>query len=567
MRHLQIGSVALTLYQGDLRNISVSGIEVLRRVSYPVRDPNWGTHPIETTSESLVEGTDGLTYAHHFQGRGNLFQGQFRAAIRPLPTGAQLHLSLTLIAPKDIPVNRAGFTLLHPLKGVSGHPLTVTHPDGTTSLTHWPEIISPSQPVYNIAGLQHRVNGITATLKLHGDIFEMEDQRNWSDASFKTYCRPLALPLPYVLGPDSPLQQEVEITLTGSGKSLHNKEKMKSGSLPQISVAVEPGLTKLPHLPGLSSLPRLLRVPAEVSAEVLSHHVEGGPLTLEVVLQDDADPAASLATLAAKCSAAKLAPDRVVTLCKSYMKSYQPDGVWPSAPPPMSLIAPTRAAFPAAEVGGGMFTNFTELNRCRPNPGLVDFVTWGGTAIVHAADDLSVLETLEALPQIFASGRRIARDKPLHLGLFSIGMRSNPYAPDCLPNPLGERLAMVRDDPRQATSFAAAFAVGVLAAAATEDVSSLALSMTDGPLGAADLPLQQVVAWAAKRVGMSCKVEHGAVTRIVTASGILVANLGPDRIALPDGSRGVLLGETRSRGLGGTDLPPLAIAFLEGSKS
>ena len=29
---------------------------------------------------------------------------------------------------------------------------------------------------------------------MSGDSFEMEDHRNWTDASFKTYVRPLALP-------------------------------------------------------------------------------------------------------------------------------------------------------------------------------------------------------------------------------------------------------------------------------------------------------------------------------------------------------------------------------------
>ena len=34
---------------------------------------------------------------------------------------------------------------------------------------------------------------------MEGDTFEMEDQRNWTDASYKTYVRPLALPWPYTL--------------------------------------------------------------------------------------------------------------------------------------------------------------------------------------------------------------------------------------------------------------------------------------------------------------------------------------------------------------------------------
>ena len=41
--------------------------------------------------------------------------------------------------------------------------------------------------------------GVRAECRMEGDTFEMEDQRNWSDASYKTYVRPLALPWPYML--------------------------------------------------------------------------------------------------------------------------------------------------------------------------------------------------------------------------------------------------------------------------------------------------------------------------------------------------------------------------------
>ena len=33
-------------------------------------------------------------------------------------------------------------------------------------------------------------------LLFEGDLFEMEDQRNWTDASFKTYCTPAGARLP-----------------------------------------------------------------------------------------------------------------------------------------------------------------------------------------------------------------------------------------------------------------------------------------------------------------------------------------------------------------------------------
>ena len=39
----------------------------------------------------------------------------------------------------------------------------------------------------------------------------MEDQRNWSDASFKTYGRPLELPWPFVLPAGVPIAQSVAV--------------------------------------------------------------------------------------------------------------------------------------------------------------------------------------------------------------------------------------------------------------------------------------------------------------------------------------------------------------------
>src|SRR3546814_1455693 len=59
-----------------------------------------------------------------------------------------------------------------------------------------------------------------------------------------------------------------------------------------------------------------------------------------------------------------------------------------------------RRAFPGIALGGGMFSYFTELNRKRPPVGLLDFVSHATCPIVHAADDRSVIQTLEAIPHI-----------------------------------------------------------------------------------------------------------------------------------------------------------------------
>ena len=64
----------------------------------------------------------------------------------------------------------------------------------------FPASIDPVQPMMDLRALTHEAApGLTVTCRMEGDTYEMEDQRNWTDASYKTYVRPLALPWPYTL--------------------------------------------------------------------------------------------------------------------------------------------------------------------------------------------------------------------------------------------------------------------------------------------------------------------------------------------------------------------------------
>ncbi len=60
------------------------------------------------------------------------------------------------------------------------------------------------------------VPGLTAEVRFEGEIFEMEDQRNWTDASYKTFCTPLALPYPVEVVAGDTVRQAVTLSLTGS---------------------------------------------------------------------------------------------------------------------------------------------------------------------------------------------------------------------------------------------------------------------------------------------------------------------------------------------------------------
>ncbi|ANF57461.1 hypothetical protein [Halotalea alkalilenta] len=181
---------------------------------------------------------------------------------------------------------------------------------------------------------------------------------------------------------------------------------------------------------------------------------------LYLVLPDDR-PEAALERLAARLDGSPVAG--LLLTPAAYLKSYQPDAVWPSGPSPAELLALGRRRFPDLALGGGTPTYFTELNRCRPDPQAIDFITHATSPIIHAADDRSVMESLESLAHIVRSCRALAPGKPYRITTSAIGAWTNPYGRRLTPNDGLQRVTLSERDPRQRGLFAAAWALGYLA--------------------------------------------------------------------------------------------------------
>ena len=94
----------------------------------------------------------------------------------------------------------------------------------------------------NIAGMEWKpANGISAKLQFSGDTFEMEDQRNWTDASYKTYCRPLDLPFPFEIKKGEKITQKIVLEIQGELQNETNKDnfsfsfdKTRTYKIPEI---------------------------------------------------------------------------------------------------------------------------------------------------------------------------------------------------------------------------------------------------------------------------------------------------------------------------------------------
>lgn len=540
VRSLRVGPVSVDIVDGDPRNMRIGGTEVLRRISYPVRDRNWGTFEVMTENEDMTRGPGAIGYVRTFRERSGAFKGRFEFQVEVDGKTVRCRATVVVVPSADLEVNRLGFTVLHPLEGVAGRPMLILHPDGSEEEGAFPAFIATDAPAKDITGLIHTSGDHQLEFRFEGEVFEMEDQRNWSDASYKTFCRPLRLPYPFRVPAGISQKQEIRLTVTPrtAMRSIVVPASRPEFRFPRIALTADLGMP-VGFPDRLAGVQLVVRVPVDAATEHLAALAGTKDLTIEIMLLEGDDGSLSLPEFARRCDAASVRPTRVIAFPQPYLKALPRHPDWPSRPTLEDVIPFLRIAFPGVPVGGGSLTLFTEFNRYRPRPELVDFLTFGNSAIVHAADDASVIETLEAIDHIFVSAREIAAGLPLHLGLLSIGMRTNPYGADVVPNPRGVRLPMARHDPRQWSLFGAAYAVGLIAAAAEHGVESIALAMTDGPLGImtpeGPSPLFQVIRAACQLGGEKAFVERGPgkLLSVGTKAERIVTNLGTSAGAVP----------------------------------
>ena len=502
---LSAGPMSAEFDNGNLRYIRLNGVEVLRAIAYLVRDENWGTYPATLNNLRIDQRKDSFSVSYRAQCTRLGQQIDYDATIEGKSNGS-LAFRATAKPRRDFLTNRTGFVVLHPLQGIVGQAVKVEHVDGSITNSNFPEHINPDCPYRNIRALSHEVlPGVWARCVMEGDAFEMEDHRNWTDASFKTYVRPLARPWPYILPAGQEFRQSV--TLSFSGTLPKAVKITKSGAvaikvgtasdriIPPIGLGMP--AEELDHALSQTELikmlapnflvcffdPRQQHGVTELSKYRRISEKIGADVALEIVVQSLDDFAGELERVAEYVGMAGLKPSAVAVCPVGHLKSVLPGGAYPPAPDLEALYQAARAAFPKAKIGGGMFSFFTELNRKRPPADSLDFITNTTSPIVHAADDRSVMETLEALPYQIETAKAFSSGVPHRVGPSCIGARDNPHGATYSDNPNNLRICLAKMDPRQRGLFSAAWTLGYVATLARAGASSISMGAPTGPLG------------------------------------------------------------------------------------
>ncbi|MCW0000203.1 hypothetical protein OE766_18370 [Pararhizobium sp. YC-54] len=589
-RLLKCGKLTAQLAGGNLRAITYDGVEVLRAISYLVRDRDWGTYDPALSNLTVTETGAGFTIA--YTARCNGPDGailDISAAIEATAEG-RLTFKATARSATGFETNRCGFCILHPIVGVAGTPVTVEHVDGTIEDTKLPDLIEPWQPFKDMRAITHTaLAGVSVECRMEGDTFEMEDQRNWSDASYKTYVRPLALPWPYRIAANEPVSQQITLTITGSRTASDNPNTSTgntgvirlapataTGIMPAIGLLITPEEAKAsfaalqqPDAPKVQDLlfhfdPAAGHGAAAFGdfAQITAIHT--GTTTLEIAVPCQRPLDEEMQEIAAWMRAARFTPDAIMVSPSIDRQSTPPGSLWPDCPPLEDIYAAAANAFPGKRLGGGMLSYFTELNRKRVPGENLAFISHGTNPIVHAADDVSVMQTLEALPFITRSVRAIYGEKPYRLGPSTIPMRQNPYGSRTMENPDGARIPMANRDPRHNGQFAAAFATGYVTSILDAGFETLTLSALTGPFGlyagknepveeGGKRPLHAIVKGLAEISGLEWQAiassEPGKVLAFTveteTGGTVWIVNLTAAEQSVDTGQLGTPSGQTR----------------------
>lgn len=451
---------------GAIRHIRVDGCEVLLGIYAAVRDRNWGTVPPRLANLDIATGDGQVTiaFAAHCEAAPISYVWQGRITVHP---EQGIRYSFEGRALSSFLRNRIGFCVLHGAD-CAGWKCRTESPDGTTSEGVFPIQIAPHQPFKNLSGITYwHPDDLEVGVRMEGEVFETEDQRNWTDASFKTYCTPLDLPFPVPVETGEVVRQKVTLQVhSGSARRPQNNDPVvvlsPSGQhLRWPSLGVQASGDDVPK-PDQSTLERIrslglffMRVDIRPARNGWKSRLRRAlseaaacDLFVEVALHLPADSSPSI--VKAVQETFLLVKPRPLVVRWLVFK----EGLAATGAPWTDLVREQIRQGPfEAFVYGGTDANFTELNRHRPAPASVDGLTFAINPQVHAFDDLSLIETLRMQAVVSAQAASFAPGQPVSVSPITLKPRFNPVATAVEKPQPGRIPASV--DPRQHTVFAA----------------------------------------------------------------------------------------------------------------
>ncbi len=485
---LQAGPVSMVFDAENvfLRYIRVGQHEVLRGINAPIRNENWATIAPKVSNLQVEQNDDSFQVTFDVACQLADIDFRWNGSISGNDQG-DIEFTFDGEAHSTFKKNRIGFCVLHG-PSAAGQPWVLDTVDGKKSEGRFPEFISPHQPAMNLRAITHELApGLRARVAFEGDIFEMEDQRNWTDASFKTYCTPLEIPYPVELAKGTKISQKIRISIDGDlpdAASSAGDTVLTIGeaeqAMPFLGLQVSSEFEDLTdkQLDRLKSLDlNHLQVDLALSDESFVKHLRRATsqakalgVSLQVILGLGESP--DFATLVGEIRA--LQPPVSFWLVRGGEPSHFKLA--------REQLVPVVGD---AQIGVTRVTNFVDLNRAQPGDNSIQAIGFAINPQIHAFDNASIVETLPIHANVVNSTRQFAGNRPLIIGPITL-------APQLLDGvdlpggpPMGGPLPTYVDK-RQIEPFTAAWMLGSLKYLADAGAHSATFFETVGWAGIMD---------------------------------------------------------------------------------
>lgn len=451
-----------------VRWIKSGNVEIVRMICPVVRDHNWGTLEAEILKEKIdqFENGFGIEVLVKYQ----KFDIHFESVVKIIGRENELSFEMNGIANSSFRTCRIGICLLHPIKECSGKPCYVFHTDSASETIIFPGKIDPRQPMKDIKGMKWNPSEeIQAQLDFAGDIFEMEDQRNWTDGSFKTYSRPIELPFPYLLQKEEKVFQKIDLCLYSDTPSSEDEndtvfkiDKNKKFKLPRIGTCISSRNAKLTE--------NEAGILKELSFDHLRHEVTFINENWKTHLQKAVYESKLLDCPLFLVFYFSNNFEQDIKHLKQFFsdKEYNLKDILivggdhlPDDNLFQKVFDRLEAIFKNAAIGTGTNAYFAELNRHRPQKSKAEFISFTICPQIHAFDDDSLVENLEAQKYVIESAIAKFPSKPIYVSPVTLKQRFNIVATtEYLSKDTDELPAQV--DLRQNSIFAAQWLLGSL---------------------------------------------------------------------------------------------------------
>ncbi len=195
---LHAGPIRVKFIDGELHYLMVGDKEIIRRIYFAVRDGAWNTTPPVFQHIAIHPKENGFSVDLDAVCRGGAVDYRWQGQIVGTPDG-NLTFHAKGVAGSAFASNRISLCVLFGVGSLRGQGFETLGADGGVTPGAFPDLVSPTLVAAKFQTLRYTTNaGVQVITTLQGAQFDMEDQRNWGDTSYKAYA-PLVYPYPQVV--------------------------------------------------------------------------------------------------------------------------------------------------------------------------------------------------------------------------------------------------------------------------------------------------------------------------------------------------------------------------------